>query len=85
MTKRQIKKQSKNIIAGRKVTGVVFSTEERAPRTDGTVIITEKIPVSIRVYRNVLDIQRERLGYYPSHWDTPFIVNIWFADEEGVA
>lgn len=85
MTKRQVKKQAKNILDGRKVTGVVFSTEERSPRTDGTVIITEKIPVSVGVYRKVLDIQRERLGYYPSHWDTPFIVNIWFADEEEVA
>lgn len=82
MTKRQIKKQSKNILNGKKVTGVVFSTEERAPRTDGTVIITERIPVSIRVYREVLNIQRDRLGYYLSHWDSPFIVDIWFADEE---
>lgn len=77
MTKRQIKKQSKNIIAGRKVTGVVFKTEERAPRTDGTVLITEMIPVSKNIVKTVYDC----MGGVPCHWDSPFIVDVWQAEE----
>lgn len=77
MTKRQIKKQSKNILDGKKVTGVVFSTEERAPRTDGTLIITELIPVSSRVVKTVYDI----MGGVPCHWDSPLIVDVWRAEE----
>lgn len=77
MTKRQIKKQSKNIVAGHKVTGVVARYEERAPRNDGTLIITELIPVSSRIVKTVYDI----MGGVPCHWDSPFIVDVWQAEE----
>ena len=77
MTKRQIKKQSKNIIAGCKVTGVVFKTEVRAPRNDGTFIITELVPVSSRIVKTVYDI----MGGVPCHWDSPFIIDVWQAEE----
>ena len=79
MTRRQTKKQAKNIIAGRKVSGVIARYEERAPRTDGTIIITELIPVSSRIVKTVYDI----MGGVPCHWDSPFIVDVWQA--EGVA
>lgn len=79
MKKRQIKKQSRNIVAGRKVTGVIARYEERTPRTDGTVIITELIPISSRVVKAVY----EAIGGVPCHWDSPFIVDVWQA--EGVA
>ena len=81
MKKRQIKKQAKNFLAGRKTRGVAYSIEERRPNTDGTVLIIERIPVSAKIVKAVYDA----MGGVPCHWDSPFIIDIWFDDEMGVA
>lgn len=78
MKKRQVKKQAKNFLAGRKVTGVKFDLEERYPRTDGTVLITELVPASRKLVKAIY----KAMGGVPCHWDSPFIVDIWFADWE---
>ena len=72
MTARQIKKQAKNFLNGKKAHGVAFVENVRYPRTDGTVAVTEMIPVSVRFERAVYSL----LGGIPCHWDSPWIVEI---------
>lgn len=71
MNKRQSKKQAKRFAAGRKTSGIPFRTEVRYPRNDGSIVITERLPVSSRFYKAI-----RRLVPWESHWDSPFIVSI---------
>lgn len=78
MKKRQIKKQAKNFLNGRKTRGVTYFIEERYPNTDGTILVVERIPVSAKIVKAVYDA----MGGVPCHWDSPFIIDIQFDDEE---
>ena len=71
MNRRKIKKQAKRFLAGLPTRGIAFHYEERYPRNDGSVLIVEKVPNSLRFYQAV-----NKLTGPVSHWDSPFIVQI---------
>lgn len=82
MNKRQIKKKAKNFM-DRGIVAFPGYYVTRYPRTDGTVAITEYIPNSVRLYREICDIAH-RYGWEDGcHWDSPFIVDILVL-EDGV-
>ena len=76
MTKRQVKKQAKRFLEGRGTNGVHFVFKYRYPRSDGSVVISERVPTSRKFDEAVTNY----IGVV-SHWDSPYIVYI---DEDGV-
>lgn len=69
MNRRQIKKAARGFLR----TGYLKHRyyETRCPDTDGRVWITEVLPVSGKLYREILHQSGRR-----SHWDSPFIISI---------
>ena len=74
MTKRQIKKQAKRFLDGKKI-NARFLIEDRCPSTDGTLVITERFPASLRLRKEIIR-QANLRGWDGCHWDSPFIVSI---------
>lgn len=71
MNKRKVKKQAKRFLCGLPTRGITYHYEERYPRNDGSVLIVERMPNSLRFYQEVM-----RMVPGASHWDSPFIVQI---------
>jgi hypothetical protein len=71
MNRRKIKKQAKRFLAGLPTRGIAFHYEERYPMNDGSVLIIERVPNSLRFHQEVMRMLRGA-----SHWDSPFIVQI---------
>lgn len=80
MTRRQVKKQAKRFLEGRGTSGVYFVFKYRYPRSDGSVVISERVPTSRKFDEAVANY----IGVV-SHLDSPYILYIDYDDGEGIS
>lgn len=80
MTRRQAKKQARRFLEGRGTSGVHFVFKYCYPRSDGSVVISERVPAS----RKFDEAVKNYIGVV-SHWDSPYILYIDYDDGDGMS